>query len=270
MNSSFVRTRNMELEIPNPFSRGTYRVWLRNRDAFLRLWKTELWPPFVEALLTLFAFGFGLGVYVQGQIEGLTYLQFIAPGLVMTSVLFTASFECMFGTYIRMEYQKLFTAMLATPLSLSDVVSGEITWAATRGAFTASCVLLIMALFGLVGSWWALLVVLVALVSGFMLASMAMIVTALVPSINSYNYYITLGVIPMQLFSGVFFPTSRLPEGFAWIVNLSPFYPTVKLARNLFSGQVGVDTLLYALWLVALAAAAYWLAVGLMHRRIIK
>lgn len=74
----------------------------------------------------------------------------------------------------------------------------------------------------------------------------------------------------MQLFSGVFFPTSRLPEGFAWIVNLSPFYPTVKLARNLFSGQVGVDTLLYALWLVALAAAAYWLAVGLMHRRIIK
>ena len=260
---------NTEL-IANPFSSGTYRVWLRNRDAFLRLWKTELWPPFVESLLTLLAFGFGLGAYVPGQIEGLSYLQFIAPGLVITAVLFTASFECMFGTYIRMEYQKLFNAIVATPISIYEVVSGEIVWAASRAAFTACSVLLIMTVFGLAGSWWALAVIPLALVSGFMLASMAMIVTALVPSINSYNYYITLGVIPMQLFSGIFFPVSRLPENIAWLVAFSPLYPVVKLARAFFVGQIGPELLLYSVWLLALSVVAYILATKLMYRRLVK
>lgn len=268
--SSITRTSPRNIEIANPFSGGTYRVWQRNRDAFLRLWKTELWPPFVEALLTLFAFGFGLGAYVQGQIEGLTYLQFIAPGLIMTSVLFTASFECMFGTYIRMEYQKLFNAIVATPISLSEVVSGEIMWAASRATFTAVCVLIVLTVFGLVLSWLALAIIPLAFVAGFMFASLAMIVTGLVPAINSYNYYITLGVIPMQLFSGVFFPVSRLPANFGWLVNVSPLYPVVKLARELFTGRVGVDSLGYGIWILALTAISYYIAIALMHRRLIK
>jgi lipooligosaccharide transport system permease protein len=256
--------------IPNPFSRGTWRVWQRNRDAFFRLWKTELWPPFVEAVLTLLAFGFGLGVYIQQQFEGQSYLQFIAPGLVMTSVLFVASFECMFGTYIRMKLEKLFDAIVATPISLEEVVSGEIVWSATRSGLTGASVLIVLGVFGLVPSAWALLVPLVAILSGFMLASMAIIVTALVPSINSFNYYITLGVIPMQLFSGVFFPVSGIPAGFQWIVQLSPFYPCVQLARDLYNGQVGADALLYIGWILAMSAVFYLIAVNLMKRRLIK
>ena len=261
--------RNNNL-VANPFSRGTYRVWQRNRDSFLRLWKTELWPPFVEALLSLVAFGFGLGAYVQGRIEGLSYLQFIAPGLVMTAVLFTASFECMFGTYIRMQLEKLFDAMIATPISLNDVVSGEIMWAATRATLTAASVLIVLALLGLTPSLWAIAVVPVSLLTGFMLASLSVIVTSLVPSINSYNYYITLGIIPMQLFSGIFFPVSRLPANVAWLVNLSPLYPAIRLARSLFIGQTSLELVGYTLWLAGLAVVAYLLAVNLMRRRLIK
>lgn len=268
--SSISRPQPRSLEIASPFSRGTFRIWQRNRDAFIRLWKTELWPPFVEALLSLLAFGFGLGAYVQGQIEGLTYLQFIAPGLIMSSVLFTASFECMFGTYIRMEYEKLFNAMVATPISLNEVVSGEILWAATRATFTSACVLVVLAVFGLMLSWTAIALIPLALIAGFMLASLAMIITGLVPSINSYNYYITLGVVPMQLFSGVFFPISRLPANFAWLVNISPLYPVVKLARQLYTGQLGADSLGYLVWILALTVVSYYLAIALMHRRLIK
>ncbi len=256
--------------LANPFSRGTYRVWQRNRDAFLRLWKTELWPPFVEAVLTLLAFGLGLGAYVQQQIDGVSYMQWIAPGLVMTSVLFTASFECMFGTFIRMKLEKMFDAVVATPISLEEVVSAEIMWSATRAGLTGSSVLIVLLLLGLTPSWWIVLVPVVTLTVGFMLASMAIIVTSIVPAFTSYNYYITLGIIPMQLFSGVFFPVDRLPEAGRWLVYLSPFYPAVQLARSLFLGRVGLAELGYAVWIVGLALVFYEIGINLMHRRLIK
>jgi lipooligosaccharide transport system permease protein len=216
------------------------------------------------------AFGFGLGFYVQGNIEGMSYLQFIAPGLVLTSVLFTASFDCMFGTYIRMKIEKLFDAMVATPISLEEVISGEITWAATRAGMTGTSVLLVLAVIGLVPSYWGLLVPLLALLTGFMLASLAVIVTSLVPIINAFNYYITLGVVPMQLFSGVFFPVSRLPQEAVWLVYLSPLYPAVELARHLFTGNIGLNSLLYLFWIIAISVVAYYIAVWLMRRRLIN
>lgn len=269
-NNPSLQPKSFGLIFANPFSRGTFRVWQRNRDAFFRLWKTELWPPFAEAILTLLAFGFGLGVYIQQQVEGQSYLQFIAPGLIMTSVLFVASFECMFGTYIRMKMEKLFDAIVATPISMEEVVSAEIMWSATRAGLTGASVLLVLTVFGLTPSFWALLVPLVAILSGFMLASMAIIVTSIVPSINSYNYYITLGVIPMQLFSGVFFPVSGIPASFVWLVYLSPFYPCVQLARGLFIGQVRVEMLGYLVWILAMTVVFYVLAITLMKNRLIK
>lgn len=256
--------------VTNPFSRGTYRVWLRNRDAFLRLWKTELWPPFVEAVLTLVAFGFGLGVYIQQQVEGMSYLQFIAPGLVMSSVLFTACFECMFGTYIRMQLEKMFDAIIATPISIEEVVSGEIMWAATRAGLTGTSVLIVLAFLGLLPSWWILLMPVVAVLTAFMLASMTLIVTSIVPSINAFNYFITLGVIPMQLFSGIFFPVSRLPENISWLVYISPLYPALQLSRALFAGHIGPELLGYTAWIIGLSVVFYSIAIKLMRRRLIK
>lgn len=265
-----IKNRKPLINLPNPFSVGTLRVWQRNRDSFLRLWKTELWPPFAEAILTLLAFGFGLGFYVQQQIEGLSYLQFIAPGLVLSSVLFTASFDCMFGTYIRMQIEKLFDAIIATPISLEEVVTGEIAWAATRAGMTGTSVLLVLSVIGLAPSYWVLLVPFVALLTGFMLASMAVIVTSLVASFNTFNYYITLGIIPMQLFCGIFFPVSRLPENIIWIIYLTPLYPAVELTRALFIGKVTFTTALYVLWIIGLSVVFYSIAVTLMRRRLIN
>ncbi len=256
--------------LPHPFTIGTYRVWQRNRDASLRLWKTELWPPFAEAVLSLIAFGYGLGMYVKGDVEGTSYLQFIAPAIVATSVLFTASFECMFGTYFRMKIEKVFDAIIATPISIEEVVSADVVWAATRAAFAAFSVMCVLFALSMVPSAWALLIPFVGFLAGFMLAAMAVIVTSMVPSINSFNYYITLGVIPMQLFSGVFFPVSSLSDTLRWITYLSPFYPCVQLMRSLYQGWISIDLLGYLIWILALAAIAYLFAVTMMRRRLIK
>ncbi|MEI6045976.1 MAG: ABC transporter permease [Chloroflexota bacterium] len=264
------KPQRWRLTLPTPFTWGTYRVWQRNRDAFLRRWKTELWPPFVETIMTLLAFGFGIGVYIQGQVEGMSYLQFIAPGLIMSSVLFTATFECMFGTYIRMKIEKMFDATLATPITLEEVVSGEITWAATRATFTGSCVLLVLAPLNLLPNWWVVLLPLLGLITGFMMASLAIIVTSLVPSINAFNYFITLGVVPMQLFSDVFFSVSQIPENLRWLVYFSPLYPATRLARAIFVGQMGPELLGYLLWISLLSLVFYSLALRLMRHRLIK
>jgi lipooligosaccharide transport system permease protein len=256
--------------LQNPFTIGTYRVWQRNRDASLRLWKTELWPPFVEAILSLVAFGFGLGMYIKGDVEGTSYLQFIAPAIVATSVLFTASFECMFGTYFRMKIEKVFDAIIATPITIEEVVSAEVMWAATRAAFAAFSVMCVLFAMKMVPSVWAIAIPLVGFLAGFMLAAMAVVVTSFVPSINSFNYYITLGVIPMQLFSGVFFPVSSMSETMRYITYLSPFYPCVQLMRSLFNGTVGMEQLGYLIWILAIATLAYAIAVHQMRKRLIK
>lgn len=258
------------MTLSNPFTIGTYRVWQRNRDASLRLWKTELWPPFAEAVMTLVAFGYGLGMYIKGDVEGTSYMQFIAPAIVMTAVLFTASFECMFGTYFRMKIEKVFDAIIATPITIEEVVSAEVMWAATRAAFTGFAVMTVLLVMGMVPSGWAITIPFICFLSGFMLGAIAVMVTSFVPSINSFNYYITLGVIPMQLFSGVYFPVSSMTDAMRWVAYISPFYPCVQLTRAVFNGWITTDLLVYLAWILALATLAYFFAVNLMRRRLIK
>jgi lipooligosaccharide transport system permease protein len=92
----------------------------------------------------------------------------------------------------------------------------------------------------------------------------------MVPSINSFNYYITLGVIPMQLFSGVYFPVSSMNDTMRYVAYLSPFYPCVQLMRALYQGWISPELIGYLVWILALAAIAYVCAVNLMRRRLIK
>jgi lipooligosaccharide transport system permease protein len=245
------------------------RVWQRNRDVFVRLWRTESWPPFVEPVLNLVALGLGLGAYVA-SINGQSYLQFIAPGIVASSVMYASSFECLFGSFVRMEFQKTFDAIIATPVSIEDVIVGEMLWGATRGFVAAVGVLVVVIALGLVPPSTLPIALLIALLAGLMFSSLALIFTALVPSINSFNYYITLGITPMFLFSGVFFPLDRLPPIVQSLAALSPLTHVVNPLRAAAAGQF---TLAQALDLVLVAALALIFgvtAVALMRRRLIK
>jgi lipooligosaccharide transport system permease protein len=97
------------------------RVWQRNRDVFMNIWKSEAVWPFVEPLLTIVALGFGLGDFIELE-DGEDYIEFIAPGLLAVYAMWMASAEACWGAYFRMD-QKTFDAIISTPASVDDVAA---------------------------------------------------------------------------------------------------------------------------------------------------
>ncbi len=251
-----------------PISYRSYRVWQRNRDVFLRLWKTETGLIFAEPFFVLLAMGFGLGSYVTLN-GGQGYLEFIAPGIIASYAMWSAAVECTWGSYIRMEQQKTYDAIIVTPVDIEDVIAGEILWGATRALITACAILVVAALFGLVHSPWALLVPAVAVVEGLMFGSISMFFTSVAPSIYAFNFYYTIFLTPMFFFSSVFFPLSGLPpvvQQAAWFI---PLTPVVNLTRSLVSGQLAVSSLADLAWVGLLILLFFPLAVASMRRRLI-
>jgi len=249
------------------FSWRFIRMWQRNRDVFFRLWHAEAPGFVVEPVLVLLAMGLGLGAYV-GMVDGQRYIEFIAPGIIAAYAMFSASFECTYGTFFRMEYQRTFDAVIATPLNVEDVIAGEIFWGATRSLMTGTMILAVAAAFQLVHSPWALLIPIVCFSEGVMFAAIAMLFTSIVPYIYSFNYYFTLFVTPMFFFSGVFFPLSSFPEivqTLSWIV---PLTPAVHLTRALIGGEVEIGLLWPLALVIVLTVLFFAIALVTMRRRL--
>ena len=251
------------------FSPSAFRVWQRNRDVFLALSSSEIPGLIAEPLLVLLAMGIGLGAYV-GLIDGQDYMEFIAPGIIAAYGMFSASFECTYGSFVRMDYQKTYDAIIATPLSIEDVVAGEIFWGATRALINTSAVLLIATAFGLVHTPMALLTLPMGLLSGLMFASIAFTFTSIAPGISTFNYFFTLFITPMFYFSGVFFPLDHFPpivQRLSWI---APLTPVAKVTRSLVQGELELS-LLWALALIlGITVVFFRLSLVLMRRRLLK
>ncbi|MBC8429394.1 MAG: ABC transporter permease [Dehalococcoidia bacterium] len=250
-----------------PFSWRFIRMWQRNRDVFLRLWHAEA-PGFVaEPILVLLAMGLGLGAYV-GLVDGQRYIEFIAPGIIASYAMFSASFECTYGSFWRMEHQRTYDAIIATPLSVEDVIAGEIFWGATRSLMTGSVILAVAAAFQLVHSPWALLMPILSFLSGIMFSSIAILFTSLVPSFYSFNYFFTLFITPMFFFSGVFFPLSSFPEILQTLSWILPLTPVVHLARALFWGEFHLNLLVALVIIIVLTILFFSISLVTMRRRL--
>jgi lipooligosaccharide transport system permease protein len=250
-----------------PFSWRFIRVWQRNRDVFFRLWHSEAPGFLAEPIIILLAMGFGLGAYI-GLVNGQKYIEFIAPGIIASYAMFSASFECTYGSFVRMEYQKTYDAIVATPLNVEDVIAGEIFWGATRSLMTGTVILAIAAAFQLVSSPWASVIPMLAFLEGIMFASIAILFTSVVPAIYSFNYYFTLFITPMFFFSGVFFPLSSFPQIVQTLSWVAPLTPVVHLTRALINGEFHID-LLWALALIIILTALFFsISLVTMRRRL--
>ena len=192
-------------------TRRAGKVWQRNLEVFLKTWKVNFFPPFIEALLYLSAIGLGIGTYV-GAIDGVPYITYIAPAILAISVMNSAFFECTYGSYVRMYYQKSFDAIIATPLSIEDVIAGEILWGATRSDISVAVMLPVLVAFGVISLPFSLFAIPLAFLGGLMFAGLAMCFTAITPSIDTLNYPSFLLITPMMLFSGTFFPLQSSPR----------------------------------------------------------
>jgi len=247
----------------------TWKVWLRNKDVFMKTYKVNFIPPFIEPLLYLFALGFGLGLYV-GKFEGVSYAAYIAPALIAISSMYSAFFECTFGSYVRMYYQKTFDAIICTPLMIDEVIAGELLWGATKSTINCSIILLVISVFGLVNPTWAILVIPFSFLSGIIFAGLAMCFTAIVPNIDSFNYPTYLLITPMFLFSGTFFPVTIMPTPIRILAEtLLPLTHVVRILRGLTFGHLGLDMFYSLVWILAVSSLLFVLSINLMHKRLI-
>ena len=255
---------------PPKLTYRVWKVWLRNWNVFMKTYKVNFFPPLLEPILYLLALGLGLGTIVQ-EIEGMTYIQFIAPALVAISIMNSSFFECTYASFVRMYYQKTFDAIITTPVNIEEVIAGELLWGATRSLISSAIVLAVVAAFGLITSPLAILIPALAFIGGLMFASMAMCFTAIAPNIDFFNYPAFLFITPMFLISGTFFPVTQLPYA-AQVIALGvlPLTQTVNLTRGLIMGRLETILLYSLIWIVAVTPVFFILSINLMKRKLIK
>lgn len=245
---------------------------MRDWDVYMQTYKSNFIPPLLEPILFLLALGFTLGsIVLLGN-----YAAFIAPAIVATAVMNVSMFECMFGSFVRMYYQKTFDAIIATPLSVEDVIAGEILWGATKGfIFAAIMVVVILAMqlvtgTSLIASPLAILILPFSFLAGLLLSAIAMCFTAKTPQIDGFNFPIFLFITPMFLFTGTFFPLRLLPwqvQDLAYAV--FPLTHIVIITRELASGALAIDALYSLVWIAAVTLVVWILAINLMKKRLI-
>ncbi len=258
------------LKIPD-ISWRAYRVWQRNRDSYMRFYKANLLGNLGEPLMYLFGMGIGIGSYL-GLIEGVPYMEFIAPGLIMGVVMYSASFECTFGAFTRMAEQKTYDGILATPLNVGDLVVGEILWGATKSLIGGSIMMLVIYLAGLMKASFIMILPMLILVFiiGLLFSSLALTFTALSPSYDFFNYFFTIILAPMFFFSGIFFPLTNFPS---WVNTASKFMPltyAVNISRSLLS-NIAYSSLISSILILILFTAIFSiLSINLIEKRIIK
>ena len=245
-------------------------MWQRNRDAFRRAWHLELGGIAVEPFVLLIGVGFGLGAYISNLGEGISYPHFLAPGVIAAYAMFHATFDATYGAYIRMETHHIYESILFTPLGPEDIVMGEVLWSATRALMSAIAVLFVAAVFGLVGSPWAILALPAAYLIGMTFAAIAMMMTATATTIGAMNNFLTLFILPMFWVSGVFFPLDRLPEVVQTAAWALPLTASAALVRGLFAGELTPWMLLWVGELLAFLLVGLWLASRQMRKRLIK
>jgi lipooligosaccharide transport system permease protein len=245
-----------------------FRVWQRNFTVYTKLYKSSIVINFVEPILYLAALGLGLGAFVR-EINGVPYIKFIAPGIIASSAMFAAMYECTYGTYVRMTYQKTFDAILATPVTLDDLVAGELMWGATKSLLYGTTIIIVISMFGLVGSPLVLFAIPVVFLAGLIFAEIAVMFTAVIPGIDSYNYFYTLFMTPMFLFSGIFFPLDTLPPVVGKIAFFTPLYHLVNICRGLAFGSPALCTW-DTVWILAVVIILAPYPFRLMRRRIMK
>ena len=245
-------------------------VFRRNLLVWRKLMLPSLVGNIAEPLITLVAFGYGLGALVgQVQLQGsaLPYIVFLASGSICMSAMNAASFEALYSAFSRMHVQRTWDGIMNAPVALDDVVMAEMLWAAFKSLFTTAVILLVMLALGISHSPWLLLALPLLGLVGMVFASIALVFNALAKGYDFFTYYFTLFLTPTMFLSGVFFPREQLPGFMQALAQWLPLTAAVELIRPLFLGQWPAHGLQHLLVLLAYGVAAFWLALALTRKR---
>ncbi len=248
-------------------------VWIRNLITYRRIWRVNFLVPLLEPGFYILAFGLGFsGLIGSVQYAGLDlpYTRFMAPALVATACMWNAFFETTYASFVRMYYQKTFDGILATPVSLEEMIVAEIVWAASKSAAAVSVMLLVLIPLGYAAFPGALMCVPLAFLAGLAFAAIGMFFTGVIPTIDMFNLPIFLFITPMFLFSGTFFPVSGIPDWAGIFTLLFPLYHLVELTRYFCIGAMESNALFNLAYLVFFTLIFGYLSLRAMKRRLIK
>ena len=261
--------RRVLLRVPDVRLVSAWHLWQRNASIYRRTYKFNILPNFFEPFLYLLAMGLGLGAYLH-HIRGVRYIDFIAPGLIATAAMYGTSFEVTFNAFVKMQFGKVYDAVMATPLSIEDVALGELLWGTSRSVIYGTLFTAIAAGFGVVHSWLAVLAPVGIGLIGLMFSVIGLSFTAVIPLIDFFTYYWTLFITPMFMFAGIFFPLTKLPGWIHVLAWFMPLYHGVNLVRALtLTGDAG-SALASAAWIVVVTGALLVLPLNLLHRRLVR
>jgi len=244
-------------------------VFMRNWRVWQKLAVPSVIGNIAEPLITLVAFGYGLGALV-GQIDGKPYIQFLASGSIAVSAALAATFEALYSAYSRMQMQKTWDGIMNAPIALDDIVFAEMLWAAFKSLFSVGAILLVIFVLGISREPTMLLALPVLGFVGITFASVALVFNALAKGYDFFTYYFTLVITPMTFLSGVYFPVAQMPPWLQAVASVLPLTAAVELVRPLILGTPLTEVLRPVLILAAYAVCGYWLALVLTRRRFFK
>jgi len=256
--------------------RAAWRVYGYMLLRYKRTWRGTLTTSFLYPVLYLLAMGVGLGHLVdahlaasgsRGRLGGATYVEFIAPGLLAATSMQLASNEAMYPVMHGLKWVRSYHAMIAAPITVRHVQLGHLAWIATRLASSAAIFLCILAAFGDVGSPLAVLALPCAVLTGLAFAAPIMAFTATQENDNAFSLLYRMGIVPLFLFSGTFFPLSQLPGFLQIIARATPLYHGVALCRGLVLGRLSLaSAVAHVGYLIALVTIGL-IAGGITFRR---
>lgn len=259
-------------DLPSP--RLATRLVQRNLLVYKHAWMV-IFSGFFEPLFYLLGIGLGLGGMVP-DIAGISYVAFVAPGLLASSCMNGAITDGFFNIFFKLHFQKTYDGILATPMRVPDIALGEAMWALGRGSIYAAAFLLVLVGLGaateraILLSWWAVLALPAAVLVSAAFSAMALCVTSFATKVQDFDIVMGLIVMPMFLFAGIFFPVTQLPQAVQWIVALVPLYHAVELLRQLTTGAVTASILLHLAYLVSIGSLAFVVAMRRLERALIK
>ena len=252
--------------------RITSRFWpvvMRNLLVWRKLAVPSIIGNIAEPLITLVAFGYGLGSMI-GKIDGRPYIEFLASGSIAVSAALAATFEALYSAYSRMQVQKTWESIMNAPIALDDIVFAEMLWAAMKALFSVTAIMAVIFLLGISRAPTMLLALPVLGLVGVTFASVALVFNALAKGYDFFTYYFTLVLTPMTFLSGVYFPIEQMPAWLQAVASVLPLSAAVELVRPLVLGSLPEDLVRPLLILAAYAAGGYYLALVLTRRRFFK
>jgi len=231
------------------------RFWLTN---YRRTWRGSIYSSVLNPVLFLGSIGLGLGTLVNTHhhLHGVSYLAFLAPGLLAAAAMETAVGESTYPVYGSLKWNKVYQAAAASPLRPVDIFHGHVLFVTLRLAMNSAIFLAVAAAFGAVQSKWMIAALPVAVLTGLAFATPIEAWAVTRTRDTSFTMIFRFFMIPLFLFSGVFFPITQLPGWLQPVAYLTPLWHGVSLCRALNLGtadlgQVAID----AGYLAALAAA---------------